>query len=251
MFKNYVDKAKAIIKSDNSKEKTITESTDEKTTPKERFKKYWGRVKPSTRTDQSSSSTSLESQDLKALTKEDYIAALEKMKNSPNDRLGILSEIGITWAGATAGFVAGGAAASAVGATTLLGSSTLAGIFGGVFVTSTPVGWLIGGAVLAGGAAYGLTRLIQGSYKADQEKEKNIQALEDHIQEYESSGQKQKMEELVVLLIELLQQAVELGFSQEKSNKILVRVFNNKMPVEKAISLVTGYVENSEKHQDV
>ncbi|WP_029407290.1 hypothetical protein [Thiomicrorhabdus sp. Milos-T2] len=184
----------------------------------------------------------------KKIKKEDYLAALERLKKSPKDRIGTLSEIGITWAGATAGFVSAGAIASAAGVSTLLGSSTLAGILGGVFVTSTPIGWLIGGAVLAGGTAYGLTKLLRSSAKADEEKLKNITAIETKLSELNKTQEKHDTEKQMTQLIECLQRAVELEFSQEKSNKILVSVFNRKMRAEKAIDLVMNYV-NSMSHE--
>lgn len=208
------------------------------------IKGYWEKISDSMPFKEDKPSAKETEEPYVELSKEDYIAALEKMKNSPEDRLGTLSEIGITFAGATAGFVVAGAAASAVGATTLLGSATLAGVLGGVFVTSTPVGWLVGGMALAGGATYGLTKLLRSSSKADEEKAKNIRVMEAQLSDSDENVVKQNVEQELIQLIESLQKAVELGYSQEKSNQILVKVFNNKLPIDKARTLLEAYIKS-------
>ena len=71
-------------------------------------------------------------------------------------------------AGSTvAGAALSGVAAGAVGATSLLGSTSLAGLLGGVFVTTTPVGWVIGSAAIAGAAGYGVVKLIRSGSQQD------------------------------------------------------------------------------------
>ncbi|MCE2660397.1 MAG: hypothetical protein LW854_19485 [Rubrivivax sp.] len=83
------------------------------------------------------------------------------------DRVGVSAEAAAVAGGAAAGVAASGAIAGAFGATTLLGSSTLASALGGVFVTTTPVGWVIGSAALMGAAGYGVARLIRSGAEQD------------------------------------------------------------------------------------
>ena len=169
------------------------------------------------------------------------------MKQSPEDRIGLLGDIGVTGVGIGAGIGAGSIVAGAAGATTLFGSSTLGSILGGVFVTTTPVGWLIGGAAIAGGTAYGLTKLIKSGVFSNKEKEKNISELSKHIEEIEHSPTTQQAEKLNDEMIELItniQKAVQIGYSQDKSNKLLKQVFNQKLSVEKANKLFKDYLNS-------
>jgi hypothetical protein len=102
------------------------------------------------------------------LSVDDYIEALEKVKNSPKDRVGILGDLSATSLGGIAGAGVAGTAASIAGATTLLGSSTLGTILGGVFITTTPIGWITGLSILGGAAGYGISRLIRSGQKNDE-----------------------------------------------------------------------------------
>lgn len=113
---------------------------------------------------------------------DDYIAALEKMKKSRRDRIGILGELGVTGLGVAGGIAASGAAAAAAGAATIFGSTTLASIFGGVLVTTTPVGWVIGSAMAGGALAYAVAKLVRGGGKYDALKQVSIRELEERIQ---------------------------------------------------------------------
>lgn len=91
--------------------------------------------------------------------------AIARLKG--RDRVGVASE-GVLVAGSTvAGAALSGVAAGAVGATSLLGSTSLAGLLGGVFVTTTPVGWVIGSAAIAGAAGFGVAKLIRSGARQD------------------------------------------------------------------------------------
>ena len=83
------------------------------------------------------------------------------------DRLGTGAQLLATAGGAGAGASAAGIAASAAGASTLLGSTTLGGLLGGVFVTTTPVGWIVGMAAAGAAAGYGITWLARSAGEQD------------------------------------------------------------------------------------
>lgn len=92
--------------------------------------------------------------------------ALEKLKG--RDRVGVVGEGAAVLGGASAGAALAGGVAGAAGATTLLGSTSLASVLGGVFVTTTPIGWVVGSAAIAGAAGYGIAKLIRSGSKQDQ-----------------------------------------------------------------------------------
>jgi len=183
---------------------------------------------------------------IKKFSKSDYIAALEKIKNSPKDRIGLLGDLGVTSVGLVAGLAASGTIASTLGLTTIFGSSTLGGVLGGVFVASTPVGWIVGSAVAAGAAAYGLSRVIRSGERSDAEKFKNIADLESRVRDIElESSTHENDEEKFRYLIEALQVSVQNGFPQEKSNQLLERVVQGKLAPQFAFSFIQEYLNQS------
>ena len=115
----------------------------------------------------------------KELTESDYRNAIEKLKG--RDRVGLAGEVGVTAGAAVAGAASAGAIASSVGATTLLGSSTLASALGGIFVTTTPVGWVVGAAAAAGLAGYGVSKLIRSGARQDAVRESYIKSISKKI----------------------------------------------------------------------
>jgi len=101
--------------------------------------------------------------------------AILKLKG--RDKLGRAGEIFGTTGGIAAGASAAGAIASAAGASTLLGSTTLGSVLGGVFVTATPVGWVVGSAALAGAAGYGIAKMIRSGSQQDKIRDELIERL--------------------------------------------------------------------------
>jgi hypothetical protein len=91
--------------------------------------------------------------------------ALDKLKG--RDRVGVAGESAAVAGSAAAGAALAGTVAGVAGASTLFGSTTLAGVLGGVFVTATPIGWVLGSAVVAGALGYGAVRLVRSGGKQD------------------------------------------------------------------------------------
>lgn len=96
---------------------------------------------------------------------EDLEAAIDRLEGK--DKIGTVGEIIGSIGGVGAGAATAGALAGALGATTFLGSTTLGSLVGGFLVTTTPVGWVIGCAVVGGAAAYGVTRLVRSGGQQD------------------------------------------------------------------------------------
>jgi len=91
--------------------------------------------------------------------------ALDKLEG--RDGVGVAGETAAVVSSAVAGAALGGTAAGAAGASTLLGSTTLAGVLGGVFVTATPLSWVLGSAFLAGALGFGVVKLVRSGGKQD------------------------------------------------------------------------------------
>lgn len=160
------------------------------------------------------------------LTAEEYINALEKMKKSSRDRVGILGELGATGLGGVAGAGLAGAAASAAGLATIFGSSTLGSILGGVFLTTTPVGWVVGSVAVGGAVGYGISKLASSGGKSDAIKQMNIQELQERIKTLHNQSQySNKHDEKMKKVIEGIQLLIKNNkISQDESTALLAGI---------------------------
>ncbi|NMT62187.1 hypothetical protein [Marinobacter orientalis] len=172
------------------------------------------------------------------LSVDDYIRALEKMKKSPRDRIGILGELGATGLGGIAGAGVAGATASAAGVATIFGSSTFGSILGGIFVTTTPVGWVVGSVVVGGAVGYGISKLVSSGGKSDAIKKMNINELQQRVRQlqdqslhtHKSNDKMRKVIEGIQLLIKnhklTQRESTELLTGIEKGNLTVEFVFD-------------------------
>lgn len=122
-------------------------------------------------------------------SKEDLDSVIEKLKGK--DKVGFTGEILSTAAGAVAGIAGASTIASAAGATTLLGSTSLASALGGLFVATTPVGWVIGCAVAIGAAGYGITKLVRSGSRQDQVREELVKRFQTRLKALEKNESNQ------------------------------------------------------------
>ena len=96
------------------------------------------------------------------VSKAQLVRLISELEDKPHDRIRILGDAGITVLGTGLGAAAAGTIATAAGATSVWGLTSIAGWLGFSAVAATPIGWVIGCAAMAGGAAYGVSRLIRG-----------------------------------------------------------------------------------------
>ncbi|GAB5451611.1 MAG: hypothetical protein Hals2KO_19390 [Halioglobus sp.] len=99
--------------------------------------------------------------------RQELLEALQRLEASRPDKIGLAGDLISTGVGVAGGVAASGTLASAAGMTTIFGSSTLGGALGGVFVATTPVGWVVGAGLAGGALAYGATRLIRSGEASD------------------------------------------------------------------------------------
>ncbi|MDH5392458.1 MAG: TerB family tellurite resistance protein [Gammaproteobacteria bacterium] len=181
------------------------------------------------------------------LSKQDYINALIKLEKSPNDRIGVLGEIGVVTTGAVAGGLAAGTLASAFGLTTLLGSSTLASIGAGVFVVSNPAGWVFGTAAAGAAVAYGISKIVKGGGISDERKHQSIKNIKEKIAAYELTAAKTGSNERIGQLSGAFALLLESDFiSQEEVTSILQGVDNRSIDIDSAFLIVNSLLEEME-----
>lgn len=186
------------------------------------------------------------------LTIDDYIQALETIKRSPGDRIGILGALGATGLAAAGGAAASGSIAALFGATTLLSSSTLGTLLGGVLVTTTPVGWVIGSAAAAAAVGYGLTKLVRSGAKADVVKEINAKDLAAKIEELRAAADTTQVpEEKFGRLVESFQWLVKnKRISQSDCTEYLAGVQTGLISYEYAFATVEKLSQQQEVKSD-
>lgn len=167
---------------------------------------------------------------------EDIEQAIEKLKG--DDRVGSAGELLTTVGGVAAGGVAAGSIAAAAGATTLLGSTSLAGIFGGVFVATTPVGWVAGCAVAGGAIAYGVSQLVKSGGRNDKTREEFIEKLSKRIAEINAkNAMPSDMTELQICLNEAIRGDY---LTQEDATRLIGLVEAGKLKCDIALSRIRG-----------
>jgi len=186
------------------------------------------------------------------LTIEEYLCALERMKRSPRDRIGILGELGVAGLGVTAGAALSGTIATAAGAATLAGSTTLASILGGVFVTTTPVGWVVGSAMTGGALAYAAVKLVRSGAKCDIRRNINIRELEERIQEMRQEANQcpdndKKMSKIITSIQYLISNAF---IGQEKATEILAAIEKQGISVDEAFALLQSIINEKTASND-
>ena len=168
-------------------------------------------------------------------------------KLSGRDKVGVSAEVLSAAGGAAAGVAAAGTVAGVAGATTLLGSTGLASLLGGIFVTTTPVGWVIGSAFLAGAAGYGLAKMVRSGAAQDRTRKELVERLSKRLEAMqEQSAERASLIELT----QLVAVANTVGLITESQGQRMVDLvekgaLNSTLAVErlKAMALSAGVIE--------
>jgi len=119
-------------------------------------------------------------------TKPDEFAkkrVLKKLKNGGADFSSIVAQYAGVSLGIASGAATASSIASAAGATTLCSSTLLASALGGIFITTTPVGWVVGSAAAAGIIGFGVARWAMSGGKEDQKRKYHMENLENRQRE--------------------------------------------------------------------
>ena len=181
----------------------------------------------------------------KQLSVDEYINALERMKKSPRDRIGILGDLGTAGLGSLAGAGIVGTVASVAGASTILGSTTFASVLGGVIVTTTPVGWVVGSVVVGGAIGYGVSKLVRSGGKSDAVRQMNMRELNERIQELRNQAKdgdkhNDKMKEIVESLQLLIKNE---KVTQEDSTGLLMSIEKGNITVDSAFDIIQAFLD--------
>jgi hypothetical protein len=165
----------------------------------------------------------------KTPTKEQILKAIEQLEKNPNDKLGILADIGI-------GVV--GAAVAAFGGTSLLF---------GLITVAPPVGLVVGGAALGAAALVGAKRILFDGTFTQGKKAEMLRQLKDQLKEVEAKERVSKLGDSdKTKFIILLKEPVRLNLiSPKEAQDLIMAVQTGKMPLKEAYHLVEGVIQEA------
>jgi hypothetical protein len=115
------------------------------------------------------------------LAKEQLIKLIEQLENNPNDRIGILGDVGVTILGATGAGTAAAFFGSTIASIPLV--TALTGISFGV--VAAPFAAVAGAAVVGGAAIYGVSRLIKDGGFNEGKRKQLLNELNEKLKEIE------------------------------------------------------------------
>ncbi len=178
-------------------------------------------------------------------TKQQLITIIDELKSNPNDKSRLLGDVGITVVGIGLGAAAAGTLASAAGATSIFGLTTIGGWLGVSAVAATPVGWIIGAAAAAGAVAYGISRMIHDGGLSEGRKLELLQQYKEdaeHIDAKEKSGNITDKDRtgFIISLRELIDKE---AISPDKAIKLIEQVEQGRIPISQALELVQGILQ--------
>ncbi|MEG3939390.1 hypothetical protein QT995_14665 [Microcoleus sp. S36b_A3] len=154
------------------------------------------------------------------------------MAKNPDDKLGILAEIGI-------GVVGAGAAAGAVAA--FGGTSILFGLI----AVAPPVGLVVGAAALGAAALVGAKRIIFDGNFNEGKKAEMLQQLKEQLREVEAKERASKVRDSdKTKFIVSLKEPVRLNLiTPQRAQDLMRAVESGQIPITDAIKMVQAIVE--------
>ncbi len=169
------------------------------------------------------------------LSKRELLNAIRKLKEDPNDRLGILGDIGIAGVGA----VAGGAAAAVFGAS-VASIPVVTALTGIGVVVAAPVALVAGSAIAVGAGAYGLAQLLKDGSFNDGKRRRLLEEYEDKLHEVERLERSAKVSDRDKNdLYILLEEPIRYGLIEpEAAQQLIQAVETGEMPISEAYKLV-------------
>lgn len=172
--------------------------------------------------------------DNKTPTKEQILKAIEQLEKNPNDKLGILADIGIGVVGAAGA----GAAVAAFGGTSLLF---------GLITVAPPVGLVVGGAALGAAALVGAKRILFDSTFTQGKKAELLKQLYQQKKDFEAKERASKLGDSdKTKFIILLKEPVRLNLISPKDAQDLIRaVESGQMSLKEAYHLVEDVINSA------
>ena len=176
--------------------------------------------------------------DNQTFTKEKLIGTIEKLEENPNDRVGVLADVGVT----AIGVAGAGVVAAALGTTTA--SIPLITAVTGIGIVAAAPAALVAGAAVAGGAAlFGISRLIKDGGFNEGKRKQLLNEYKEKLNEIEAKDRQSNLNqedktEFYSFLKEPLKNDL---ISADDAHQLMQAVENGYIPLDEAYKLV-GHV---------
>ncbi len=179
------------------------------------------------------------------VTKKQLLNMIAELEKNPHDKVRILGDAGITVVGVGLGAAAAGTLASAAGAISIWGLTTVASWLGVVAVSATPVGWVIGAATAGGAVAYGVSRIIHSGGLSEGRKLELLQKYKEdarNIDAKERSGgiTNEDRAKFIISLRELIDKDT---ITPDKAAKLIEQVEQGRISLSQASALVQAILQ--------
>lgn len=174
----------------------------------------------------------------KNLTKEQLLKAIEQLEKNPNDKLGILADVGIGVVGA----VGGGAAAA------FFGASTVPILFGLMALpVAAPIGVVAGGVALGAAGLVGAKKILFDGTFTEGKQAEMLKQLQEQLREVEAKERTSKLGESdKTKFIVSLKEPLRLNLiTPEDAEKLIKAVENGQMPLKDAIKIVKDLIKSA------
>ncbi len=183
----------------------------------------------------------------KKITKKQLLRMIDDLKKNPNDKVRILGDAGVTLVGAGLGAAAAGTIASALGATSIFGVTTVAGWLGVTAVAATPVGWVIGAAAAGAGLAYGISRIVHGGGLSEGRKLELLQKYKEEVKDMEAKEvagtiSEEDKNSFIISMRELIDKE---AIDPEEARALIEYVENGVIPLSQAFETVHALLAES------
>ncbi|MBH8572939.1 hypothetical protein I8752_07890 [Nostocaceae cyanobacterium CENA369] len=178
--------------------------------------------------------------------KEQLLRTIERLERNPDDKVGILADVGITALG-----VAGAGAAAAFFGTTTASIPIITALTGIGMVVAAPVGLVAGAAVAGGAAVYGISRLIKDGGFNEGKRNQLLHEYREKLREVEAKDKRSEVKEHDITdFYVFLKEPLKLNLlSAEDAYQLIQAVENGQIPLSEAYKLV-GQLFDDQSLQD-
>jgi len=185
------------------------------------------------------------------ITKKMLLNMISELEKNPRDRFRILGDAGVTLVGIGLGAAAAGTLATATGATSIFGLTTVASWLGITAVAATPIGWVLGTAALGGAVAYGVSRMIHGGGLSEGRKSELLQQYREDAREMEVKEQAGSISDddktkFIIAMRELIEND---AIAPERAKALIEHVENGRVPLAQAFELIQSLLSDEPAKQ--
>lgn len=173
-------------------------------------------------------------------TKEQLLNMIGELEKNPLDKGRLLGDAGITAVGVGLGAAAAGTLASAAGATSIWGLTSVAGWLGVSAVAATPVGWVIGAAAVGGAVAYGVSRMVHGGGLSEGRKQELLQKYKEDAHSIDAKEKAGSItdNDRTTFILSLRELIDKDAITPDKAIKLIEQVEQGRIPLSQAFALV-------------